>query len=162
MTTAPVGRARLTSMAGAPTDIDTIATDRPQADLLDPAFYQADPHPTYTWMRANEPLYRDEPNGLWAVTRHADVFEVERNSATFVSGRGYRSWWSPEENNIIAQDDPGHLAQRRLVSSRFTPEPSGARRSGSTPPSRTCWRRSSPTAVRWTSSTTWPPSSRAG
>ena len=94
---------------------------RPDVDLLDPGFYQADPHPTYTWMRANEPLFRDERNGLWAVTRHADVLEVERNSATFVSGQGYRSWWSPEENNIIAQDDPAHLAQRRLVSGRFTP-----------------------------------------
>lgn len=96
-------------------------TTRPAFDLLDPAFYQADPHPAFTWMRANEPLYRDEPNGLWAVSRHADVLEVERNSGTFVSGRGYRSWWSPEENNIIAQDDPDHLAQRRLVSGRFTP-----------------------------------------
>ena len=96
-------------------------TDRPHVDLLDPAFYQADPHPSYTWMRANEPLYRDEPNGLWAVTRHADVLQVERNSATFVSGRGYRSWWAPDENNIIALDDPEHVAQRRLVSDRFTP-----------------------------------------
>jgi cholest-4-en-3-one 26-monooxygenase len=96
-------------------------TTRPEFDLLDPGFYQADPHPAYTWMRANEPLYRDGPNGLWAVTRHADVLEVERNSATFVSGQGYRSWWSPEENNIISLDDPAHLAQRRLVSNRFTP-----------------------------------------
>ncbi len=90
-------------------------------DLLDPAFHQADPHPAYTWMRANEPLYRDAPNGLWAVTRHADVLEVERRSDTFLSGRGYRSWWAPGENSIIAQDDPDHLAQRRLVSNRFTP-----------------------------------------
>jgi cytochrome P450 family 142 subfamily A polypeptide 1 len=96
-------------------------TTRPEVDLLDPAFYQGDPHAAFTWMRANEPLYRDERNGLWAVTRHADVLEVERHSATFVSGRGYRSWWSPEENNIIAQDDPDHLAQRRLVANRFTP-----------------------------------------
>lgn len=98
-----------------------MTTTRPEVDLLDPNFYQGDPHPAFTWMRANEPLYRDERNGLWAVTRHADVLEVERRSDTFVSGRGYRSWWSPEENNIIAQDDPDHLTQRRLVSNRFTP-----------------------------------------
>jgi cholest-4-en-3-one 26-monooxygenase len=95
---------------------------RPEVDLLDPGFYQADPHPAFTWMRANEPLYRDARNELWAVSRHADVLEVERNSATFVSGRGYRSWWSPEENNIISMDDPDHAAQRRLVSGRFTPK----------------------------------------
>jgi cytochrome P450 family 142 subfamily A polypeptide 1 len=99
----------------------TSATTRPEHDLLDPAFYQADPHPAYTWMRANEPLYRDERNGLWAVTRHADVLEVERNSSVFVSGRGYRSWWAPDENNIISMDDPAHVEQRRLVSNRFTP-----------------------------------------
>lgn len=105
----------------APTPAEPTDTGRPEVDLLDPEFYRGDPHPTFTWMRANEPLYRDERNELWAVTRHADVHEVERNSAVFVSGRGYRSWWSPEENNIIAQDDPAHLEQRRLVSDRFTP-----------------------------------------
>ncbi len=99
----------------------TNSADRLQVDLLDPAFYQGDPHPAFTWMRANEPVYRDERNGLWAVTRHADVLAVERDSATFVSGQGYRSFHEPDENNIIALDDPEHAAQRRLVSNRFTP-----------------------------------------
>lgn len=94
---------------------------RPDVDLLDPELYRSDPHEIWAWMRANEPLYRDERNGLWAVTRHADVLEVERRSDVFSSARGYRSWWAPEENSIIAQDDPGHVAQRRLVSNRFTP-----------------------------------------
>jgi cytochrome P450 family 142 subfamily A polypeptide 1 len=96
-------------------------TARPDVDLLDPAFWQGDPHPAFTWMRANEPLYRDDRNDLWAVSRHADVLEVERNSSVFSSARGYRSWWAPEENSIIALDDPAHVAQRRLVSDRFTP-----------------------------------------
>jgi len=99
----------------------TAAGDRPEVDLLDPEFYRGDPHPAFTWMRANEPLYRDSTNGLWAVTRHADLAEVERNSAVFLSGRGYRSWWAPEEINIISMDDPAHQQQRRLVASRFTP-----------------------------------------
>lgn len=107
--------------SGMPSATAPEAGTRPTVDLLDPAFYQAGPHEAFTWMRANEPVYRDEANSLWAVSRHADVLDVERSSATFVSGRGYRSWWSPEENNIIAQDDPAHVAQRRLVSDRFTP-----------------------------------------
>lgn len=94
----------------------------PEFDLLDPEFYRGDLHQAFTWMRANEPVYRDEANGLWGVTRHADVLDVERRGATFVSGQGYRSWWVPEENSIIAMDDPEHLAQRRLVSARFTPK----------------------------------------
>ena len=101
-----------------------MSSDRPEIDLLDPEFYRGDPHAAFTWMRRNEPVYRDEGNELWAVTRHADLLAVERDSATFVSGRGYRSWWAPEENNIISSDDPEHLRNRRLVSNRFTPRAS--------------------------------------
>ncbi|MFM7068839.1 MAG: cytochrome P450, partial [Actinomycetes bacterium] len=91
-------------------------------DLLDPEFYRGDPHAAFTAMRAHEPVYRDRTNDLWAVTRHADLLDVERRGSTFVSGQGYRSWFVPEENSIIAMDDPEHLAQRRLVSNRFTPK----------------------------------------
>jgi len=60
---------------------------RPTIDLCDPEFYRsAGMHDAFTWMRANEPVYRDEENGLWAVTRHADLLDVERRSDVFVSG----------------------------------------------------------------------------
>ena len=101
--------------------LNTCFPDALVVDLLDPGFWQGDPHPALTWMRANEPVWRDEANGLWGVTRHADVHDVERRSDVFISRAGYRSWGSPEENNMIAQDDPQHLVQRRLVSDRFTP-----------------------------------------
>ncbi len=96
---------------------------RPTIDLCDPEFYRsAGMHDAFTWMRANEPVYRDEGNGLWAVTRHADLLDVERRSDVFVSGRGYRRNWEPSENNMIASDDPVHQQQRRLVSRGFTPK----------------------------------------
>lgn len=96
---------------------------RPTIDLCDPEFYRsAGMHDAFTWMRANEPVYRDEANGLWAVTRHADLLDVERRSDVFVSGRGYRRNWEPTENNMIASDDPVHHEQRRLVSRGFTPK----------------------------------------
>lgn len=100
-----------------------LATRPPEHDhdLLDPAFYLGDPHGAYRWMRANEPVYRDTTNGLWAVTRHADIRDVESRADVFVSSQGYRSFFSPDETNMIAQDDPGHLEQRHLVSRRFTP-----------------------------------------
>ena len=42
---------------------------RPTIDLCDPEFYRsAGMHDAFTWMRANEPVYRDEANELWAVT----------------------------------------------------------------------------------------------
>ena len=90
------------------------------ADLLDPNFYCSDPHPDLTWMRANEPVYRDDRNGLWGITRHGHVQEVERRSGVFLSGQGYRAIWSPEEINMIAQDDPRHRQQRMVVQHRLT------------------------------------------
>jgi cytochrome P450 family 142 subfamily A polypeptide 1 len=110
--------------------VTTLTTDFPGVhddggrlvvDLLDPELYRRDPHEVWTWMRANEPVYRDARNGLWAVTRHADLLDVERRSGVFVSGMGYRAIWAPEEINMIAQDDPRHRQQRLLVQGRFTP-----------------------------------------
>ena len=58
---------------------------RMQVDLLDPELYRSNPHDVWAWMRANEPVYRDEKNGLWGITRHADVMDVERRSMVFSS-----------------------------------------------------------------------------
>jgi len=99
---------------------DTRTRDRLIVDLLDPEFYSSNPHDTWTWMRANEPIYRDQRNGLWGVTRHADIMEVERRSNVFLSSQGYRVNWSPDEINMIAQDDPRHRQQRMLVQHKFT------------------------------------------
>jgi cytochrome P450 family 142 subfamily A polypeptide 1 len=93
------------------------------ADLLDPAWW-ADldrVHDFFTWARREAPVYRDEANGLWAVTRHADLLDVERRSDVFSSRGSYRANLGMEESNMIALDDPAHLEQRRLVSRRFTP-----------------------------------------
>ena len=97
------------------------AADRRILNLLDPAWYQRDPHDDYTWMRAHEPVYRDDVNQLWGITRHADVLDVERRSQVFSSGGVYRAVPEPMEINMIAQDDPRHQQQRRLISNRFTP-----------------------------------------
>jgi cytochrome P450 family 142 subfamily A polypeptide 1 len=79
-------------------------------------------HEAFATLRATDPVYRDASTGVVGVTRHADVVDVERRAKVFVSGRGYRSVWSPEEDNMIAQDDPGHADQRALVARRLTPK----------------------------------------
>jgi cholest-4-en-3-one 26-monooxygenase len=99
---------------------DRPRADRPDVDLLDPAFHVGDPHPAYRWMRTHEPLYRDR-NGIWCVTQLDHVRSVERRAAEFVSSRGYRSVWFPHETAMIAKDDPHHAEQRKLVSDLFTP-----------------------------------------
>jgi cholest-4-en-3-one 26-monooxygenase len=100
----------------------SVTDTRPDVDLLSPHFWTGDFHAPLRWMRSHEPVFRDERNGLWAVTRHHDIQDVEARSAVFVSGRGYRSFDSPDETNMIAQDDPRHGEQRRLVARRFTPK----------------------------------------
>lgn len=100
------------------------AAGRPDVDLLDPEFHVGDPHPAYRWMRAHEPVYRDR-NGIWCVTRMDHLRHVERHAASFVSSRGYRSRWFPEETSMISQDDPGHGHQRKLVADLFTPRSVG-------------------------------------
>jgi len=93
-------------------------------DLLDPAFYVdiEAMHEALRQLRHHHPLARDEKNDLWAVTRHADVVEVERRDDVFLSGQGYRSFFAPGEDNMISLDDPRHSQQRKLISRRFTPK----------------------------------------
>ncbi len=99
-------------------------SSRPVVDLLDGAFYVTDPYPTYAWMRANEPVYWDSTNELWAVTRYDDVVEVERRKDLFTSADqdkgGYRPN-IPADPAMIGLDDPHHQARRNLVARRFTP-----------------------------------------
>ena len=92
---------------------------RLEVDLLDPELYRRNPHDVWSWMRQNEPVYRDGKNGLWGVSRHADIMDVERRSTVY-SSRGYRAVYSPEEANMIAQDDPRHRQQRMLVQGELT------------------------------------------
>ncbi len=96
-------------------------TDPPIIDLLDPEFWRSRQHDAWTWARANDPVHRDEANGFWAVTRHADVLHVERHDDIFSSLRTYRVNETPTESNMIASDDPRHLQQRRLINRGFTP-----------------------------------------
>jgi cytochrome P450 family 142 subfamily A polypeptide 1 len=102
--------------------VQNMAEDAPPANLLDPAWWvDLDRvHEFFTWARRDAPVYRDA-NDFWIVTRHADVIDVERRSDVFSSRGSYRVNIAMEESNTIAQDDPEHLAQRRLVSRRFTP-----------------------------------------
>ncbi len=101
----------------------TATTNQPAPDLLAPEFWvDLDAmHAFFTGARAAGPVWRDDTNGLWAVVRHAEVLEVEKNSAVFRSRPGYRSFENTDESDMIAKDDPEHLAQRRVVSAKFAP-----------------------------------------
>jgi cholest-4-en-3-one 26-monooxygenase len=94
--------------------------DAPSIDLLDGDLYAGDPDPTYAWLREHAPVYRDETNSLWGISRYHDVVAIERDPVTFCSSQGYRPNL-PADSSMIGDDDPRHQERRRLVARRFTP-----------------------------------------
>jgi cytochrome P450 family 142 subfamily A polypeptide 1 len=96
----------------------TSAPPRP-IDLLDGEMYRDDPYPVYAWLRVNAPAFQDG-NGIWGLSRYADVVEASRHPERFSSAQGSRPV-SPPLPHMIDQDDPRHNRQRRLVYKGFTP-----------------------------------------
>ncbi|MDZ4828215.1 MAG: cytochrome P450 [Actinomycetota bacterium] len=92
-------------------------------DVLDPSlFVRGVAHETFDWLRANDPVHRDEKNGIWVVSKHADIIHVERQPQLFCSKLGIRPTGGHGANlSIVSMDDPEHARQRKLVSRGFTP-----------------------------------------
>jgi cholest-4-en-3-one 26-monooxygenase len=90
-------------------------------DLLDGGLYAGDPDPTYAWLRRHAPVYRDDINHLWGVSRYDDIVAIEKDPETFCSSEGYRPNL-PADDSMIGNDDPRHNERRRLVARRFTPK----------------------------------------
>jgi cytochrome P450 family 142 subfamily A polypeptide 1 len=97
----------------------------PAIRLLDGAFYAADPHPRFAWMREHAPLYWDDDGKVWGVARYDDVLEVSRDPERFCSGKSSRPD-APAIPSMINLDDPAHRRRRGLVSRGFTPRRVGA------------------------------------
>ena len=93
---------------------------RPEINLLDGQFYAADPFPHFAWMRAHAPVFRDEANALWGVTRHADVMQVSKSPDAFCSSGSSRPD-APALPSMINLDDPAHRIRRGLVNKGLTP-----------------------------------------
>ena len=103
-------------------------------DLNDPAaFARGIPHDAFdamrstsglTWVSASHGVDR----GYWAVTRHADVVEVSRDTETYSSAVGHIQTYDIDEDalearaSMIDMDPPVHTRLRRLVSAAFTPK----------------------------------------
>lgn len=95
----------------------------PQIDLLNGHWYAADPTPTYRWLRDNAPVYWDDINQLWGISRYRDLVEIEKHPRRYSNRNSYRPL-PPEghdDQSMIGQDDPQHATQRRLVARKFTP-----------------------------------------
>jgi cytochrome P450 family 142 subfamily A polypeptide 1 len=106
------------------TEVAAILRAVTDADLLSPDFYGDidGMHDAFRSMRAAGPVWRDKVNELWAVVQHAPLIDVERRADVFSSSGCYRARVAPQEEDMIAKDDPAHHEQRALVARRFTPK----------------------------------------
>jgi cytochrome P450 len=86
-----------------------------------------DPYPTYKRLRDEAPVYRNEAQGFWALSRHADVMAAFRDSARLSSAHGVSLDPAASGPNahrtmsFLAMDPPMHGRMRGLVSRGFTP-----------------------------------------
>ena len=101
---------------------------RTPVDLADVDLYaQGIPHDVFAAVRATPGLCWNANTGFWAVTRHADVVEVSRDTTTYSSAVGHIQIYDIDDDalearaSMIDMDPPVHTRLRRLVSSAFTP-----------------------------------------
>lgn len=100
-------------------------------DLLSPASFAAGhPHDQYRWLQEHAPVrWHDEPHGkgFWAVTRHADVWAVDRDFEAYSSQptimiqdpAADEAGFGPYRM-MLMMDPPEHTAFRKLIRSQFT------------------------------------------
>jgi cytochrome P450 family 142 subfamily A polypeptide 1 len=94
-------------------------TARLTADIMSGEFYADDPHAAWSWMRRHEPVYHDEANDVWGITRYQDIRICSTDPEIFSNASGSRPRYpSPM---MIDTDPPTHTRRRKLVSAGFTP-----------------------------------------
>lgn len=105
--------------------------------LADPTAYADDRrlHTALSALRREDPVHRVDPlpafNPFWAVTRHADVLEVERQHETFINEprpilvSAAQDRYTAEHGRMLRTlvhlDDPEHKALRSVVADWFRP-----------------------------------------
>ena len=119
-----------------------MTTAKPDVRVLDADTY-ANGDPTtfglpldqYAYLRDEEPchLYKfDDPmliDQAWVLSRHADIWTVDRNSELYAADRGYVNMWkvTPLDPRVggkpamLTMDGDKHRSQRGVMSRAFTP-----------------------------------------
>lgn len=103
-------------------------------DFSDPAaFVEAVPHAAFAEIQRRSGLHwvpttvANENGGYWAVTRFADIVEIERDPATFTSTKGPSFPYTnlspehPSVDMIMCTDPPRHNYLRRAAAKGFAP-----------------------------------------
>src|ERR1700743_1969208 len=115
--------------------MSTPTIDESAKVLADPQAYADEPklHAALTHLRANAPVSRVEVQNyrpFWAITKHADVLEIERNNALFTNwprpvlttAEGDELQSAAGVRTLIHLDDPQHRVVRAIGSDWFRPK----------------------------------------
>ena len=137
----PVGHGTAPGHAALATAIHTAPNGCPisaQAAAFDPFAdaYQQDPPDSLRWARAQEPTFYSPQLGYWVVTRYASVraifrdhhsyspaIALEKNTPTGDAANAVLASYGYAMNRtLVNEDEPAHMARRRLLMAPFTPE----------------------------------------
>jgi len=97
--------------------------------------YMADPPAYLAWARAEEPVFFSPQLGYWVVTRYEDIKGVFRDHGAFSPANALEKITPPTEavlqvlasygyamnRTLVNEDEPAHMARRRLLLEPFTP-----------------------------------------
>lgn len=111
--------------------------DQPVVDLSNGnSFKLGFPHDTFSWLRANAPIFWHEPTdhtpdgeGFWVISHYADIVDILQSPDIFSSERGgLREFGGTQLKDdrgagyfLNQTDDPQHRRLRKLVNTGFTP-----------------------------------------
>ncbi|WP_069161502.1 cytochrome P450 [Nocardia altamirensis] len=86
-----------------------------------------DPYPYYARLRAEAPVFRNDTDDFWALSRHADIHAALSDADRFSSANGAirmePAFWGPQAEQMfsfVAMDAPRHTRMRKLVVRAFT------------------------------------------
>jgi cytochrome P450/ferredoxin-NADP reductase len=98
--------------------------------------YQQDPPEYLRWAREQEPIFFSPKLGYWVVTRYDDIKAIFRDNITFspsialekITPTGEEanavlsSYNYAMNRTLVNEDEPAHMARRRVLMEPFTPE----------------------------------------
>ncbi|MFY7873530.1 MAG: cytochrome, partial [Limnohabitans sp.] len=126
----PHDPARQTSPTGCP-----VSTRAAAFNPFKPAYLQ-DPASCLRWAREDEPVFFSPELGYWVVTRYEDVKAVFRDNLLFSPSVALekvtpataqvleilQSYGFAMNRTMVNEDEPDHMARRRLLMDAFLPE----------------------------------------
>jgi cytochrome P450 len=102
-------------------DLNTATDERLPFDLLDPAFVNGDPHPSYAWLRTERAVAWDARHAFWVISRYDDIVTVSRMPEQFTTSQGTLPKGPNVKLSMLTETGAQHTRLRRIAAKGFTP-----------------------------------------